>query len=242
MEDNQENKFEIQIADFTGPLDLLLRLVEEKKLPIDRISISSLINDYLNYFQKFQDKIPLEELADYLLIFSKLLLLKSSILGKFTLQEEEDLTLKLEHFKLVKETREELKNFLKISSTLYSREPLIKPLFIEPQFDLAKLISSLSWFLNLSLEEKQIEFKEIIKVQEAIEKILSILQTSEEIEFFSMLPPLQEKEFYKKIVIAYFLALLAMWKERKIEVEQENLFGKIVIKKKHESNNGQSTD
>mgnify|MGYP001773088288 CR=1 FL=1 len=228
-----DNKFKIQIKDFTGPLDLLLKLVEEKKIAIDRISISTLVNDYLEYFQKFQDKIPLEELADYLLIFSKLLLIKSSILGKFKLEEEEDLTLQLEHFKVVKEAREELKKLLKTSSMMYSRSPIIKPIFVPPRFGFEDLINSLSLFLTINLERQEIKFQEIIKVQEAIEKILTILQNTQEIDFFALLPQKDNKESYKKIIIAYFLALLAIWKEKKIEVEQENLFGKIVIKKKN---------
>ncbi len=230
---SREITFQVKTPIFTGPLDLLLKLVEDKKLDLTDFSISQLINDYLEYFQKFQDQIHLEELSDYLLIFSKLLLLKSSIINKIPL--EESLAKQVEHFKVVRDLREELKKFLKNSKTLFEREGKINVVFIEPDFQLSELLESLSSFLKISFEEKKIEFKEIIKIQEAIERIINILKEVPEIEFFSLVSQDNSQE-YKKVVIAYFLAVLDIWKERKIEVEQEDLFGKILIKRKNGGN------
>jgi len=230
---SREITFQVKTPIFTGPLDLLLKLVEDKKLDLTDFSISQLINDYLDYFQKFQDQIHLEELSDYLLIFSKLLLLKSSIINKIPL--EESLAKQVEHFKVVRDLREELKKFLKNSKTLFEREGKINVVFIEPDFQLSELLESLSSFLKISFEEKKIEFKEIIKIQEAIERIINILKEVPEIEFFSLVSQDNSQE-YKKVVIAYFLAILDIWKERKIEVEQEDLFGKILIKRKDGGN------
>jgi len=224
-----ENKFEVKIESFTGPLDLLLKLIEEKKLEIDKINISNLVDDYLNYFQNFQDKIPLEELSDYLLIFAKLLLLKSAVLSKIQIQEE-DLVVKLEYFVQVKEAREVLRKFLKNSNTMHERESFLR-FFAPPQISLKELEISLNSILNIPIEIQKIEFKEIIKIQEAIERTLKILNEIPEIEFSQIVGSNKNDQNFKKIVIAYFLAILTIWKERKIEVEQNELFGKIFIKK-----------
>jgi len=227
-----EDKFEVKIESFTGPLDLLLKLIEEKKLEIDKISLASLTNDYLEHFQRFQDKIPLEELSDYLLIFAKLLLLKSSILSKTQIQEEE-LIVQLEHFVHVKEAREILRKFLRKSKSMYERESFLK-FFAPPKIELKDLEMALNNFLQISFDIQKIEFKEIIKIQEAIEKVLEILNKIPEIEFFDILGEVKDSENFKKIAIAYFLAILTVWKERKIEVEQNELFGKIFIRRKNE--------
>ena len=70
-----ENMIQIKIENFEGPLDLLLHLIEKKKMDINSINVSQIIDDYLNYIHA-QKELNLK-------IKCKLLNMLYSILGRF---------------------------------------------------------------------------------------------------------------------------------------------------------------
>ena len=67
--------FEIAQAKFSGPLQLLLELIEKEELPITEVSLAQVTDGFLSYLD--QTKVPTEELADFLVVATKLLYLKS---------------------------------------------------------------------------------------------------------------------------------------------------------------------
>lgn len=80
--------FEIKTEQFSGPLDLLLKLIEERNLEITEISLSSVTNEYLDYIKQIESNT--NELADFLVIASTLILIKSkAILPTLELSSEE---------------------------------------------------------------------------------------------------------------------------------------------------------
>ena len=68
--------YNVSTQKFTGPLDLLLQLVEKNHLEITEISLAHVTQDYLVYVGS-QDFIAPEELADFLVVAATLLLIKS---------------------------------------------------------------------------------------------------------------------------------------------------------------------
>ncbi len=74
---------------FDGPFDLLLALIEKRKLFISDISLAEVANDYLRYIEQHTN-FPLAETAQFVLVGSTLLLIKSkSLLPSLSLSEEE---------------------------------------------------------------------------------------------------------------------------------------------------------
>jgi segregation and condensation protein A len=81
--------FEVSLEKFAGPLQLLLEIVEGEKLPITEVSLAKVADDYLRYVEG--NDVPSEELADFLVLATKLLLLKSrAILPALPTEEEVD--------------------------------------------------------------------------------------------------------------------------------------------------------
>ena len=70
---------EIKLEKFQGPLDLLLRLIEGQELDISQVSLAQVTDQYLNYLDSAKN-ISATELADFLVIATKLLVIKSKIL------------------------------------------------------------------------------------------------------------------------------------------------------------------
>ena len=98
----------IKIQQFEGPLDLLLKLIEEKKLNIAEVSISAVTEQFLEYMRSLTDLRP-QELANWLVVASKLLVIKSRALMPLLSVPEDneedatDLTWQLYQYKLYKE-------------------------------------------------------------------------------------------------------------------------------------------
>src|ERR1035437_6794426 len=84
-----DNSFKIKTEIFEGPLDLLLSLIEKRKLLINDIALSKVADDYIMYLQN-QENFPMKDTADFLVIASTLLLIKSrSLLPGMEISEEE---------------------------------------------------------------------------------------------------------------------------------------------------------
>lgn len=86
--------FHIETEHWTGPLDLLLSLVEKRKLFINDFSLAKVADDFISHVRGFEEY-PTDEVANFLLVASTLVLIKSkSILPELdlTTEEEEDIS------------------------------------------------------------------------------------------------------------------------------------------------------
>src|SRR3989344_4683582 len=81
--------FTIKQQHFEGPLDVLLDLIEKRKFFINDISLAKVADDYLAYI-KALEKFPLADSANFVLVASTLVLIKSkSLLPNLELTTEE---------------------------------------------------------------------------------------------------------------------------------------------------------
>ena len=69
----------LKIDNFEGPLDLLLHLIEKKKLKISEIKISQIIDEYLGVLKEAQEE-NLHIKVEFLVTDSELLEIKASTL------------------------------------------------------------------------------------------------------------------------------------------------------------------
>src|SRR5579864_7057469 len=72
-------QLELHLETFDGPLELLLMLIEQRRLPITSVSLAQVADQYLAHVHA-QPSLDAELLADFLVIGGKLLLLKSKAL------------------------------------------------------------------------------------------------------------------------------------------------------------------
>jgi len=69
----------IDVDGFSGPFDLLVRLIEQRQLDILMISLAAVTEQYLAYLAALRLRDP-EHLSAFLVVAAKLLLIKSSLL------------------------------------------------------------------------------------------------------------------------------------------------------------------
>src|SRR3989338_1351486 len=83
--------YEFQTANFKGPLEKLLQLIEEKELEITRLNLAEVTADFIAYLGKLEDKMHRRELADFVVVAARLILIKShALLPHLELSEEEE--------------------------------------------------------------------------------------------------------------------------------------------------------
>lgn len=229
--------YNIKLEKFEGPLELLLSLIEEEKMDINELSMARVADQYLEHI-KNNTGIHLDNLADFLAIASRLILIKSrSLLPtlKFTEEEEveiKDLAKQLEEYKKFKEASLKIGKLAETGRLIYSREGYwgIKSVFYPPEniniFDLKKYFQEI--LANIPIVEKLEEeyVSEVITLEERINDLQNSLRQRAESSFSDITSNAKDKIE----VIISFLAMLEMVKQRIVDVEQGELFKEIKLK------------
>ena len=84
--------FSIPTASFEGPLELLVELIEKRKLLVNDVSLALVTDEYMKYVREFEEH-PIGETAQFVLVASTLLLIKSkSLLPILDLSERKRVT------------------------------------------------------------------------------------------------------------------------------------------------------
>ncbi len=227
-------KYEIQTEFFEGPLDLLLYLVNKKRMNILDIKVSEITSEYLDYLMNKRGINPSRE-SDFLMTASTLIYIKSrSLLPAPEIYNEESLEDKLintlaEYDKIQKITKL-LKQMENDEVLLWKREEVSEN-FETREFDI-KEISSFQLaevFLNLIKKRDKEEFVNIksrnFSIQKKQEEILEILETKGYLNFSGYIEMLDSTE---EFLVAFF-SLLDMVKRGIIIVLQKRLFDTISV-------------
>jgi segregation and condensation protein A len=231
--------YNFKLEKFEGPLDLLLELIEKEELEITELSLAHVADQYLEYI-KNNENIQLDNLAEFLSVASKLILIKSRALLpilEFTEEEEEeikDLAKQLEEYKKFKEASVIIGKVAEKGKICYSREGFsgVRTFFYPPEninvFDFKKYF--LSVLAEIPIIEKLEEeiVREVMTLEEKINDLQNFLRQRIETSFAEITTGATDKID----VIISFLAMLEMVKQRIINVEQGELFKEIKLKVK----------
>jgi len=234
--------YKIKIEQFEGPLDLLLQLIEGQEMDITKVALSTVTDQYLTYINESAD-ITTEELADFLVVAAKLLLIKSRLLlPQLQLAEDEgnDLEKQLKIYKEYYEASLVLHKMLLKKKFLFSRERpavTIERIFNPPKTltvgklrDLfAEVLSELQVWVNLPTEI----IARTISIRERIASIQEEIGHQATMTFRTLLKSAKNKTE----IIVTFLAVLELVKQRIVVVVQERVFDDIVVKKVENQDN-----
>lgn len=233
--------YQVKLEQFEGPLDLLLNLIEEQKLDITQVSLAGVADQYLEYI-KGKENITLENLADFLAIASRLILIKSKALLpllEFSEEEEEeikDLAAQLAEYKKFKNVAKKIRALSAAGRESFSREGFqgIQSFFYPPKeinvYDLKKAYLKVLSEIPImeKLEEEMV--REVITLEDKISHLQIMLRKKIETSFAELTANATDKIE----VVVSFLAMLELVKQRIIQVEQGELFSEI--KMRHNAN------
>jgi segregation and condensation protein A len=242
---------DINIEKFSGPLGLLLSMIESEEMDITEISLAKIADDYVEYVKAAED-IDSEEMADFLLIAAKLLFIKSKALLPYLYtkedeEESDDLEKQLKMYKEFIQASQKIKDIIALGKKIFI-PPLGKsrrlqnsvPVF-SPPAKLTKEIIHDKYAALLKLLEDELKKREEIKLSSTTlepkisidDKIASIRKMILEKVKISFTKLLQSAETRTEVIVS-FLAVLELAKQKELSFEQDGLFSEIMIKKFNE--------
>lgn len=236
----------LKLEDFEGPLDLLLKLINDAELDIATIKISEITDQYMQYMNDI-DTLDLDKASDFIEMAAMLLQIKSySVLpisnsddyddeyGDDYYNPEEELRMRLMKFQIFQETAQVLRQYERLN--MFHREPVYDDddiIVTIKNFNLDKLIEAYAFVLAkeplkaAAVEPKKIE-KEKITVAEKITYLADMLVDANHVRFFSLF----KADYSKDELLSTFLALLQLVKCQFATCVQEGQDGDIIIELK----------
>ena len=238
--------YQVKLANFEGPLDLLLYLIRREEIDIYDIPIASITKQYLETIEFMKD-LDLEVAGEFILMAATLIRIKVQMLLPRETEESEE-SEEDPRAELVRRLLE-YKRFKEVAESLENMEIRQRRFFPRTYFDWEKRSSqkadpSEDTFLkDVSLFDLLEAFKVVVEsmpridthevaatkatIEEQIHYVLGRLEEKERFAFADMMKEIKER----LVVIMTFLALLELIRTRRIRIQQATPFGDIWISK-----------
>lgn len=244
FEDNEiyESSYKIKLADFEGPLDLLLELVKKNKMDIATLKVSLITEQYLEYMKQI-DTIDLDRASEFIAMAALLLEIKSkALLPKIETEDsdeeedsEESLRRRLEEYKLYKEAGVKMKEQETVDILYRVPDPSVgKPKLVLKDMTKDGLMEALKkLFVKIEQralvnQNRQIKLDRFT-VADKIREITEFIAVREKASFFDLF----DDDYSKSEIITTFQALLELIKNQVLTAEQNEIFGDIILNKVH---------
>ena len=247
-----EEKLNIKLPVFEGPLDLLLHLIDKNKVNIYDIPIALITDQYMAYLDEMK-KADLNIMSEFLVMASTLLAVKAKMLlprkqvsdteGEEELDPRAELVQQLLEYKMYKCFAEKLREKQNMAEEIFYKEPTIPDAVaayevpVHPE-ELVK---------DITLEKLNMIFQDVLKRQKnrldpirsrfgsikkeevsLEEKTRHLLHYAAEHRRFSFRSILESAKTKTEVIVT-FLAVLELMKTGQISAKQEETFGEIEI-------------
>jgi len=238
--------FSIKTEAYQGPFELVLDLIEARKLLVNDLALASITEDFIQHV-KAQAEFPVEETANFIQIAATLLLIKSrSLIPDLALTEDEnadveDLKRRLAAYEKVREAARELSRLFGKNVMVSAGERRVEPIFA-PSIDLTTggIAEALAGALKRALAARETvenlpeaRVKPMVTIEEMIDRLAKRVQSAMTLSFKefskSTKDPSNTLGASKIEVIVSFLALLELVKQGAVAAEQFNTYGDIRI-------------
>lgn len=234
--------YTVKLAQFEGPLDLLLHLISKAKIDLQDIFVSEITEQYLVYMDQIGE-LDMDRASEFLNMAATLLYIKSRALLPAKREELEDedfvdpeteLIERLRAYKLYKEAGERLAKLEAEAKDTYYKLPeelvdIDQELILEGSDADALYLAFLELLKNRNKEPEERRRVEIrqdtfsIRVQK--KKILERLKREKKVSFFSLF---EGQATHMEIAVT-FVALLELWHVGKLAVRQRKAFSDIAL-------------
>ncbi|HVB20243.1 MAG TPA: ScpA family protein [Candidatus Paceibacterota bacterium] len=220
--------FSIKTDSYEGPFEVLLDLIEARKLLVNDLALANITEDFIAHVRA-QKTFPVDEAASFIQIAATLLLIKSkSLIPDLILSEDEnvdvdDLKRRLAAYEKVREASRELARIFGKTVMMPAGERAPEIVFA-PSSDLSigALAEALAHVLaaHKTVEElPEARVKPLVTIEEMMDRLAKRVQTAMTLSFKDFAGSAKEKVE----VIVSFLALLELVKQGAVAAEQHDL-------------------
>jgi len=226
--------FSIKTRSYEGPFEVLLDLIEARKLLVNEFALSDITEEFVQHVRA-QATFPVEETANFIQIAATLLLIKSrSLIPDLELSDEEnadveDLKRRLAAYEKVREAARELSRIFgkRVMVPVGERPPDV---VFAPARDLS--VGTLEEAMMRILAAREVveelpeaRVKPLVTIEEMMDQLAKRVQKAMTLSFKDFASGTKEKIE----VIVSFLALLELVKQGAVAAEQFDDYGDIRI-------------
>lgn len=245
VDDDESKSYHVVLANYDGPLDLLLDLVKRAKIRIEDIFISDITEQYLAAMDQV-DELDIEQATDFIVIAATLLEIKSRALLPRVETEEEireqeetktDLINRIEEYRIFKEAAERMREQEIIN--MHYRAPdnsVGEPRLVLKDMTTDGLVKALKkMFEKIGTRQQVFRTRKIERdpftVEEKITYIRERVKNVESVAFDELF----DEDFTVSEVVTTFSALLELLKAQEVTAEQKEIFDTIIIRRRTDS-------
>ncbi|NKI45522.1 segregation/condensation protein A [Streptomyces sp. LD120] len=235
----------MRLANFEGPFDLLLQLISKHKLDVTEVALSKVTDEFMAHIRAMGPDWDLDQTTEFLVVAATLLDLKAArLLPAAEVEDEADLAL-LEARDLLFARLLQYRAYKQIADIFAGRledEALRRPrtVGLEPHHAelLPEVVISIGaeGFAKLAVKAMQPRPKPqvyvdhihapLVSVREQAEVVVARLRAAGEASFRELI----EDAGDTLTVVARFLALLELYREKAVTLEQEEALGDLLVR------------
>ncbi|WP_238008622.1 segregation/condensation protein A [Dactylosporangium sp. AC04546] len=237
--------FQVRLANFTGPFDLLLQLIGKHKLDVTEVALHTVTDDFIAYIRAMGDDWDLDEASEFLVVAATLLDLKAArLLPSATVENEEDLALleardllfaRLLQYKAFKEAAAHIAGLEAVGSRRYPRSVALEPRYAEALPDLVLGVGP-QRLLKLALKAFTPKAAPVVSIAHIHMVRVSVREHANIVR--DRLIEQREATFSALCidcestleVVARFLALLELYREDLVSFEQAQALGELLVR------------
>ncbi|MDO5077332.1 ScpA family protein [Corynebacterium sp.] len=239
--------FTLALANFEGPLDLLLQLISVKKMDVTEVALAEVTDEFIAYTRALGETAKLDEITEFVLIAATLLDLKTArLLPRGEADEIEDLELletrdllfaRLLQYKAYKQVAELFAQWQLAARRRYPRAVSLEPQFAQllPPVRIHHTVTSFAELAATVFRPKRAPevgtthlHQAVVSVPEQAGKLLDALKLAGEGEWVSFQTLTEDCQLSMEI-IGRFLALLELYKAHAVAVDQRESLGELRI-------------
>ena len=243
MSNFDSHQFQIDLANFSGSLDLLLDLAKSQKVNLEEISITKLVDQFNNYIAKTEN-LNLEIASEYLLMATWLTYLKSKLLLPLDEEEEfkaieiaERLKLQLKKLELIRLLSDQMLKRKRLGRDIFLRGMNIKiqtnniSQYSLKLFDVLKTYATI--ISTKDFQRINIPKLPVFTMEEGIKRIKELQnELTEWKNLKDLIPSIfkKNKNMKKTGNAGIFAGSLELVKEGNVKLKQDKIFGDIYIR------------
>ncbi|MFC7811949.1 segregation and condensation protein A [Streptomyces olivaceus] len=237
--------FKVRLANFEGPFDLLLQLISKHKMDVTEVALSKVTDEFMAHIRAMGPDWDLDQTTEFLVVAATLLDLKAArLLPAAEVEDEADLALleardllfaRLLQYRAFKQIAEIFNDRLEAEARRYPRTVGLEPHHAEL---LPEVVISIGpeGFAKLAVKATQPRPKPqvyvehihapLVSVQEQAGIVVARLKELGEVSFRLLVEDTEDT----LTVVARFLALLELYREKAVELDQESALGDLLVR------------
>ncbi|MDI9833929.1 segregation/condensation protein A [Streptomyces sp. KAU_LT] len=237
--------FKVRLANFEGPFDLLLQLISKHKLDVTEVALSKVTDEFMAHIRAMGPDWDLDETTEFLVVAATLLDLKAArLLPAAEVEDEADLALleardllfaRLLQYRAYKQIADIFNARLDDEARRYPRTVGLEPHHAELLPEVVISIGA-EGFARLAVKAMQPKPKPQVYVEHIHAPLVSVQEQAGIV--VARLKELGEASFRDLVadtgdtltVVARFLALLELYREKAVALDQETALGDLMVR------------